>query len=43
MECGEGGLSHTEEVKAAEDLENLLMAIVWIDLAEQKYDHSALC
>jgi hypothetical protein len=29
--------------KAAEDLENLLMAIVHIDLAQQNCDHSALC
>jgi hypothetical protein len=34
--CIEGG-------KAAEDLENLLMAIVWIDFAQQKCDYSALC
>jgi hypothetical protein len=29
--------------KTAEDLENLLMAIVWIDWVQQKCDHSALC
>jgi hypothetical protein len=29
--------------KLVEYLENLLMAIVWIDLAQQKCDHSALC
>jgi hypothetical protein len=32
----------TEESKAVEDLENLLMAIIWIDFAQQKCDHSAL-
>jgi hypothetical protein len=33
--CIEGG-------KPAEDLENLLMAIVWIETLQQKLDHSAL-
>jgi hypothetical protein len=35
--------SCTEGVKAAEDLENLLMAIIEIDLAQQEHDHNALC
>jgi hypothetical protein len=26
-----------------EDLENLLMAIVWIEILQQKCDHSVLC
>jgi hypothetical protein len=34
---------HTEGGKAAADLENLLMAIVWIEILQQKCDHSALC
>jgi hypothetical protein len=34
--CTEGG-------KAAEDLEILLMAIVWIEILQQKSDHSAIC
>jgi hypothetical protein len=38
-----GGFLRTEGVKAAEDLENLLMAIVWIEILQQKCDHSALC
>jgi hypothetical protein len=37
-----GWFSRTEGGKTAEDLENLLMAIVWIDLSQQKCDHSAL-
>jgi hypothetical protein len=31
-----GGFSRTEGSKAAEDLENLLMAIVWIEILQQK-------
>jgi hypothetical protein len=38
-----GGFLRTEGGKVAADLKNLLMAIFWIDLAEQKVDHSALC
>jgi hypothetical protein len=38
-----GGFLCTEGGKAAEDLENLLMAIVWIEILQQKSDHSALC
>jgi hypothetical protein len=38
-----GGFSRTEGDKAAADLENLLMAIVWIEILQQKVDHSALC
>jgi hypothetical protein len=38
-----GGFLRTEGGKAAEDLENLLMAIVWIEILQQKCDHSALC
>jgi hypothetical protein len=34
--------SRTEGVKAAEDWEKLLMAIVWIEILQQKCDHSAL-
>jgi hypothetical protein len=39
------GFSLTEGGKAAEDLENLLMAmaIVWIYFLQHKCDHSALC
>jgi hypothetical protein len=37
------GFLQAEEGKAAKDLENLLMAIVQIDLAQQNFDHSALC
>jgi hypothetical protein len=33
---------HIEGGKAAEDLENLLMAIVWIEILQQKCDHSAV-
>jgi hypothetical protein len=40
---GMGGLSHIESGKEVEDLENLLMAIVWIEILQQKSDHSALC
>jgi hypothetical protein len=29
--------------KVAEDLETLLMAIVWNDLTQEKCDHSVLC
>jgi hypothetical protein len=39
---GGGGVSSTEGGKAAKDLENLLMAIVWIEILQQKCDHSAL-
>jgi hypothetical protein len=38
-----GGLLHTEGGKAAEDLENLVTTIVWIEILQQKCDHSALC
>jgi hypothetical protein len=38
-----GGFWRTEGGKAAVDLENLLMAIVWIDFGQQKCDHSAVC
>jgi hypothetical protein len=38
-----GGFSRTEGGKAAVDLENLLMAIVWIENLQQKRDQSALC
>jgi hypothetical protein len=37
------GISRTEVGKAAVDLENLLMAIVWIEILQQKCDHSAVC
>jgi hypothetical protein len=37
----EGGDSCTEGDKAVEDLENLLMAIVWIEILQQKCDYSA--
>jgi hypothetical protein len=40
---GGGGFSRTEGGKAATDLENLLMDIVWIETLQQKWDHSALC
>jgi hypothetical protein len=36
-------LAHKEGGKAAADLENLLMAIVWIEILQQKSDHSAPC
>jgi hypothetical protein len=39
----EVGFLQTEGGKAAEDLENLIMAIIQIDLDQQKCDHSALC
>jgi hypothetical protein len=38
-----GGFSRTEGDKAAKDLENLLMDIVWIKILQQKCNHSALC
>jgi hypothetical protein len=38
-----GGFLHTEGGKAAEDSENLLMAIAWIEILQQKCDHSAIC
>jgi hypothetical protein len=38
-----GDFSLTKEVKAAEDLEKLLMAIFQIDLSQQRWDQSALC
>jgi hypothetical protein len=31
-----GGLSHTEGGKAAADLKDLLMSIVWIEILQQK-------
>jgi hypothetical protein len=37
-----GGFLSTEGGKAVVDLENLLMAIVWIEILQQKCDHSAL-
>jgi hypothetical protein len=40
---GERGFSCKEGGKAAEYLENLVIFIVQIDLAQQKFDHSALC
>jgi hypothetical protein len=40
---GEGGFLCTEGGKEAEDLENVLMAIVWIDFAQENCDHNALC
>jgi hypothetical protein len=39
---GGGAFSRTEGGKAAADLENLLMAIVWIEILQQKCDHSDL-
>jgi hypothetical protein len=39
---GGGWFLRTERGKAVEYLENLLMAIIQIDLAKQKVDHSAL-
>jgi hypothetical protein len=39
---GRGGVSRIEEGKAAAVFENLLMAIVWIEILQQKCDHSAL-
>jgi hypothetical protein len=38
-----GGFSRREGDKASEDLENLLMSIVWIKILQQKCDHSDLC
>jgi hypothetical protein len=38
-----GQFSRTEGGKAAKDLENLITAIVWIEILQQKCDHSALC
>jgi hypothetical protein len=35
-------LLYLEGGKATEDLENLLMAIVWIEILQQKCDHSVL-
>jgi hypothetical protein len=40
---GGWGFSLTEGGKAAEDYETLLRAIFQTDLAQQEYDHSALC
>jgi hypothetical protein len=40
---GEGGIVRTERGKAAADLENLLIAIVWIEILQQKCDHDAFC
>jgi hypothetical protein len=37
-----GKFSRIEGDKAAEDLENLLMAIIWIEILQQKCDHSAV-
>jgi hypothetical protein len=37
-----GGFSRKERGKEAEDLENLLVTIVWIEILQQKCDHSAL-
>jgi hypothetical protein len=42
-EMGSGEFLRTEGDKAAADLENLLMAIVWIENLQQQCDHSALC
>jgi hypothetical protein len=39
---GGRGISHTEGVKRAKDLENLLMGIVWTEILQQKCDQSAL-
>jgi hypothetical protein len=39
----EWGFLRIEGGKAAEDLENLLMAIVYIDFLQQKYDNIELC
>jgi hypothetical protein len=39
---GMGGFSLIEGGKTAEDSENLLMVIIEIDLAQQKYDHSSV-
>jgi hypothetical protein len=36
-----GGFWRTERGKAVEDLENLLIAIVWIEILQQKCDHGA--
>jgi hypothetical protein len=38
-----GGFPRTEGGKTAVDLENSLMAIVWIENLQQKCGHSALC
>jgi hypothetical protein len=38
---GEGFL-RTKRGKVAENLEKLLMAIVWIEILQHKCDHSAL-
>jgi hypothetical protein len=38
-----GGFLHTEGGKAAVDSETLLIAIVWIEILQQKCDHSAIC
>jgi hypothetical protein len=38
-----GVFLRTEGGKAAVDLENSLMAFVWIEILQQKFDHSALC
>jgi hypothetical protein len=40
---GSGKFSRKEGVKAVEDLENLLMAIFWIEILQQKCDHRNLC
>jgi hypothetical protein len=40
---GRRGFLSTEEGKEEEDVENMLMAIVWIEILQQKCDHSALC
>jgi hypothetical protein len=33
----------TKKGKAAADLENLLIAIIWIEILQEKCDHSGLC
>jgi hypothetical protein len=38
-----GEFSRTEGGKAVADLENLLMAIVWLEILQQKCDQNALC
>jgi hypothetical protein len=40
---GNGGFSRTEEGMFAEDLENLLISIVWIEIFHQKCDHNVQC
>jgi hypothetical protein len=40
---GMGVFLRTEGYKAAEDLENLLILIVWMAFSQQKCDHNALC